>query len=522
VTNTARADYIIVGAGSAGAVIAGRLSEDPHVRVLLVEAGGDTEDDRISVPALWPELFTSEWDWDYWSEPEPNLLDRRNYLPRGKCLGGTSTTNGLLYVRGVPLDFDEWEAAGHRGWGWRDVLPYFKRAERNSRGRDDLHGDSGPLHVQDRVSENRVMEAWVAAAQAAGHPLNSDFNGYSQDGVGYFQLTQMAGARCSTASAYLADRHTRPNLTVLTHTHARRVIFEGRRAIGLEIEHCGTRSTYTAAREVIICAGAYNSPQLLMLSGIGPAAHLRGCGIDPLVHLPVGDNLQEHPGVPLVFDTDEPTLFRANSEENWRRYRRDSSGPLASNVVECGGFFRTRPELPTPDIEVVVLPAMFASAGLAASTGDAYTITTQVLKPTSRGTVRLRSSLPSAKVRIRHNHFDTHEDRAAVIAGLRISMEIAAHQPLHALERGKRLYPRDSSKTALWEYVQQHGQGLWHPSSSCAMGAVVDSDLRVFGTDGLRVADASIMPTIVRGNPNAAVIMIGEKAADLIRGSALA
>ena len=256
------------------------------------------------------------------------------------------------------------------------------------------------------------MEAWVASAQAAGHRFNEDFNGTEQAGVGYFQLTQRSSRRWSTASGYLGDRDRRPNLTVLTHTRATRLVLEGQRATAVEVERYGEVSLHNARREVIVAAGAYNTPQLLMLSGIGPADHLHSIGIEARFDLPVGDMLQEHPGSPLVFDTDEETMFRAQSETNWVRYCQDGTGPLASNVVECGGFFRTDPALETPDIEIAVLPAMFASAGLAAATGDAYTVTPQVLKPTSRGTVRLRSKLPSAKVRIQHNHFDTGADRA--------------------------------------------------------------------------------------------------------------
>jgi choline dehydrogenase-like flavoprotein len=292
----------------------------------------------------------------------------------------------------------------------------------------------------------------------------------------------------------------------------------GLRATGVEAERCGEVSTHRAD-EVVLCAGAYNSPQLLMLSGIGPSEHLAALGIEPRLDLPVGDNLQEHPGVPVVFETDRETLVRARSEANWARYRRDATGPLASNIVEAGGFFRTTSGAPTPDVEIVVLPTMLGAADIGPAARDAYTLTVQVLKPTSTGTVRLRAALPSAKVRIQHNHFATEEDLATIVDGLRINLDIAGRSPLKELERAAILHPASLDDADLRDYVRRNGQGLWHPSSTCAMGAVVDSELRVLGTEGLRVADASIMPSIVRGNPNAAVIMIGERAADLVRGA---
>lgn len=507
--------FIIIGAGSAGATLAGRLSEDPDVEVLLVEAGGATDTETHAIPAMWGDLLTTEWDWGYWSEPEPYLDGRRTYLPRGKGLGGTSAINGLLYVRGVPRDYDEWAAAGFAGWSWDEVLPYFRRAERNVRGADELHGDAGPLDVCDRRSDNVLIDTWVRAAQEAGHPLNPDFNGPRQEGVGYFQLTARDGERWSTASAYLKPR---PNLTVLTHARATRLLFEGSRVVGVEIWRHGELSEWRTDGEVVLAAGAYNSPQLLMLSGIGPADHLAEMGIAVREDLPVGDRLQEHPGVPLVIATDGGTLYGSRDDEAWRRWREAKDGPLSSNIVEAGGFFRTRSALETPDVETVVLPAMFAGAGLGRATGHAYTMFPQLLKPESTGTVRLRSAIASAHPRIEHRHFEAEADRRAMIDGVRLMMEIAEQPALRALERERVLYPGDDTDDAIWAHARANAQGMFHPTSSCAMGAVVDEQLRVLGVDGLRVVDASIMPRIVRGNPHAAVVMIAEKAADLLTG----
>jgi choline dehydrogenase len=512
-------DFVVVGGGSAGAVVAARLSEAPDARVLLVEAGGPDEGDIFEVPSLWGKQFETKWDWDYRTEPEPYLNYRTNYVPRGKALGGSSSMNAMLYVRGVPLDFDEWRAQGCIGWSWSEMLPYFKRAERNLSKHDELHGQDGPLTVSDRISENPIVNAWVAAAQAMGYPFNPDFNGVKQDGVGYFQLTQRDGRRASTSTAYLKPAAGRPNLEILTHAHARRILFEENRATGVEIERFGEVKTISAAAEIVVCAGAHNSPQILLLSGIGPARELAALGIKPLVDLPVGENLQEHPAVALVIDTDRDSLFETGDEADWNRYRKGARGPVASNVVEAGGFFRTRPSLPTPDVEIVVLPSMFRNDGLGAALGHAYTMVPQVLKPAASGKISLRSAEPTAKPRIFHNHFSTEEDRIAIREGVRISMRIAEQSPLREYERGRRQYPSSPNDAEIDEFVAEYGFGVFHPSSSCSMGRVVDHDLRVRGVDGLRVADASIMPSVVRGNPNASIIAIGEKAADLIQGN---
>ena len=511
------ADYVIVGAGSAGATLAARLSEDPAVEVILVEAGGPADGELFTVPALWGRQLTSHCDWDYISEPEPQLDNRRNFLPRGKMLGGTSSMNAMLYVRGAPADFDDWASLGATGWGWADVLPYFKRSEGNTRGESERHGADGPLCVSDRRSENRVVEAWVAAAQAAGYRANPDFNGPDQEGVGFYQLTVRDGERCSTAVAYLDPARTRTNLEVLTHSHATRLRFEGTRASGVQVDCLGALQELHAREAVVLCAGAYNTPQLLLQSGIGPAEHLRAFGIDVVADLPVGENLQDHPGVPLVMATDEETLFGVGKPEHWTRYRQSRKGPLTSNIVEGGGFFRTDPALADCDVQMICNPATFSEDARGPVVRDGFTVVIEVTRPTSVGTVRLRSLVPTSKPRVTHNHLSTQQDWDTMLRGIELSIEILAHSPIAELQTGKLSWPQGSGEEELRAFARANALGTFHPSSTCAIGAVVDSDLRVHGIEGLRIADASVMPTTIRGNPNAAVIMIAEKLADSIR-----
>lgn len=509
-------DYIVVGAGSAGAAVAGRLTEDDTRRVVLIEAGGEDEGDAYRVPSLWGLQFTTAADWDYYSEPEPQLMRRRLWYPRGKVLGGTSSMNAMLYVRGAPADFDEWARSGCEGWTWADVLPYFERLE-DQEGSGSL-GRSGQMKIANRISTNHLMEAWVEAAQAAGYRYNADFNGTDPEGVGFYQLTQSNGRRWSTADAYIRPALGRPNFELLMYSHVTRVLFEGSRAIGVEVSRFGKRRELRCESEVILSAGAYNSPQLLMLSGIGPADHLTATGIETREDLPVGDGLQDHPGVGLVVGVTGDSLFGLGSERDWESYRGDGGGRLASNIVEAGGFFRTHPELRAPDVQMVVLPTLQADDGLGVATEPAYTCVAEVAKPASVGTVRLRSNVPTAKPRIMHNHFASERDLRTQIAGTRIAMEISEQAPLASYQTKRLRFPTSSRDDDLRQYIREYGMGFFHPTSTCAMTRVVDSELKVLGFEGLRVVDASVMPTIVRANPNATTIMIGEKAADLIRG----
>ena len=509
-------DYVIVGAGSAGCVVAGRLSEDPDARVALLEAGDQDTQPEIHIPAAFPALFKSDLDWDLLGEREPGLDNRRLYLPRGRMLGGCSSINAMIYIRGNRLDYDAWAAAGADGWGYDDVLPYFKRSEDNERGEDAYHGVDGPMSVSESRSMQPLADTMLEAARQAGHEANPDFNGARQEGVGRFQLTQRDGLRCSSADAFLRPAAERSNLTILTRAFTQRILFEGDRAVGVEILRDGQVQTIRAEREVILSAGAYHSPVLLMLSGIGPEDQLSPLGIEIRERLPVGENLQDHIMAQLNYLTDEPSLFNAATPENFALLEQ-GRGPLTSNIPEAAGFFRARPGVDAPDVQFHFAPSMFFDEGLTAPSDHGYAFGPVAIKPTSRGRVMLRTPLPHSKPRVLCNFLTTDEDRESMLIGLRMALEIASQAPLTAVERAPFLVPASDSDEDLMAFARKAGQPVYHPTSTCAIGAVVDSALRVYGVQGLRVADASVMPEITRGNTNAPTIMIGEKAADLIR-----
>jgi choline dehydrogenase-like flavoprotein len=513
--------YVIVGAGSAGCVLAARLSEDPAVEVVLIEAGPPDKAQEIHIPAAWPQLWKSRYDWDYTSEREPGLDRRRVYVPRGKMVGGSSSMNAMIYIRAARADYDGWARDGAKGWAYDDLLPYFRRSESNERGEDQFHGKLGPLTVSDGRSRYSLMDAFVDAAVEAGHPRNPDFNGEKQDGVGYFQLTQRNGMRCSAAVAFLHPALGRPNLKVVTDALATRILFDGPRASGVEILCQGELQEIHAETEVILSAGAYNSPQLLLLSGIGPAAELAPLMIPVRVDLPVGEGLQDHPVVLMSWHSDTEGLLTAASPDNAQRLSSEGRGPLTSNVAEAGGFFRTRSGLEAPDIQFHALPAnsLIDEEGLVEATTHGITFGPCVLKPGSRGKLSLRSADPGRKPRIVHNYFTTEEDRRSMIQGVRIGLDIAAQPALRAHIKGPNFVPNSTSETDVWDYVRQYAYTTFHPTSTCAIGPVVDSELKVHGVERLRIADASVMPSVVRGNTNAPTIMIAEKAADLIRGA---
>ncbi|MEV6201582.1 GMC family oxidoreductase N-terminal domain-containing protein [Streptomyces sp. NPDC051771] len=512
-------DYVIVGAGSAGCVLAARLTEDPETRVALIEAGGPDTAQEVHVPAAFPQLFKSALDWDLDTDPEPGLGGRRAYLPRGKVFGGCSSINAMIYIRGSRADYDGWAAAGAAGWSYDEVLPYFKRAEDNERGEDDFHGVGGPLTVSEGRSGHPLSSAFVRAAQQAGHKANDDFNGQEQFGVGRYQLTQRGGLRCSAAVAYLHPALDRPNLTVLSSTQARRVVIEGGRATGVEVERGGTLEVLRAEREVVLSAGAYESPKLLMLSGIGPAADLTAFGIEVVRDLPVGQGLQDHYMAMLNFRTAAESLISAASPENAALLQSEGRGPLTSNIGEAGGFFRSRPELQAADVQFHAAPVLFHQEGLGPALEHGFSFGPLVLAPTSRGAVTLRSPLPHAAPRIVHNYLVTPEDQACIVAGVRIALEIAAQQAVAELVTEPFEVPASDSDADILAWARRVGQTLYHPTSTCAIGSVVDPELRVYGVPGLRVVDASVFPTVPRGNTNAPTIMAAEKAADLIKGA---
>ncbi len=516
------ADYVIVGAGSAGCVLAARLSEDADTTVLLLEAGGPDTAREIRVPAMFPIMFKSGLDWDLLGEQEPGLDGRRLYLPRGRMIGGSSSINAMIYLRGNRLDFDGWAVEGCEGWGYDDVLPYFRRAEDNERGEDAYHGVGGPQPVSDSRSMHPLVDAMLQAAGQAGYAANPDLNGEQQDGVGRFQLVQRDGLRCSTADAYLHPAAGRPNLEVRDCSFAERIVFEGDRAVGVEVVRNGARETVRAEREVIVAAGAYQSPVLLMLSGIGLEEELAPFGIPVREELPVGRNLQDHCMANLNYLSDEPALFGIFTPENFARLEQEGRGPLTSNLPEAGGFFRSRPDLPAPDVEFHFSPSLFYDEGLTAPHDHGYAFGPVVVKPASRGKVMLRTPMADSKPRVLCNFLTTEEDRQSMIAGVRIALEIAAQPALKAVERAPFSVPASGSDEDILAWARRVGQPVYHPTSTCAMGSVVDSELRVFGVEGLRIVDASVMPTVTRANTHASTMMIAEKAADLIAGRALA
>jgi choline dehydrogenase len=524
--------HVVVGAGSAGAALAARLTEDPTVSVLLLEAGGPADADEINIPAAFPNLFKTRWDWNYQTTEQKQLEGRRAYWPRMKALGGCSSMNAMIYIRGNRADFDTWrDAYGATGWGYDDVLPYFVRSEGNTRLGGPYHGQDGPLHVEDRRYTHPLTTAWVESAVAAGFKPTDDFNGAEQEGAGLYQVTCRKGRRWSTAKAYLEPAAGRPNLTVRTGALVERVVVEGGRAVGVAYQHgAGTRTAYVDG-EVVLAGGAINSPQLLLLSGIGPGTHLREVGVDVVVDLPgVGQNLHDHPAVPLVFRTRDTTdLLDHNNLVQFARAKATGTGPLTSNVGEGGGFWRSRDDLAAPDLQVHVAPTGFYDNGFHEATARSVTVAPTLVSVESRGTLRLRSTDPRWHPEIDPGYFDDQADIDAMTAGVRRMLDTVATGPLAEHVAGPGLptmesWGADPTDAQIVEHLRTYTQTLYHPVGTCAMGgderAVVDPQLRVRGVDGLRVADASVMPMVTRGNTNAASIMIGERAADLLRGKA--
>ncbi|MGJ4909514.1 GMC family oxidoreductase [Bradyrhizobium sp. HKCCYLS2033] len=522
-------DYIVVGAGSAGCVLANRLSSDGKHTVLLLEAGPKDTNIWIHVPLGYGKLFKEKTvNWMYQTEPEPGLDGRSVFQPRGKVLGGSSSINGLLYVRGQHEDYDRWRQRGNVGWGYDDVLPYFKRAENQSRGADDYHGIDGPLPVSDWRHEDPLSEAFVKAAVEAGLPFNGDFNGASQEGAGFFQTTTRRGRRASTAASYLRPALGRSNLHVETDALAQRIVFEGRRAGGVTFSQRGRMRTARARREILVSSGAYNSPQLLQLSGVGPAELLKQHGLDVVLDAPgVGSDLQDHLQVRIVMRCSRRITLNDIVNNPVRkvlagaRYAAFRNGPLTIAAGTAGAFFKTDPRLASPDIQIHFIPFSTDKMGEKLHTFSGFTASVCQLRPESRGSLRIRSADPTVPPEIRINYLASETDRRANVDGLRILRKILAAPALKPYVSGE-AYPGSKivSDDDILAYCRQTGSTIYHPTSTCRMGtdavAVVDQRLRVRGVDGLRVVDASIMPDLVSGNTNAPVIMIAEKASDMI------
>lgn len=525
-------DYIIVGGGSAGCVLANRLTDDNKTKVLLLEAGPEDNSPFIHMPAGVAQLLRGKaYNWYFDTEEEPEMESRPMYWPRGKVLGGSSSINGIVYIRGHAKDYDEWESLGNPGWSYKDVLPYFKKAMDQARGEDDFHGVNGPLLVSDPPLENPLFATYIDAGKQAGHPHTTDFNGAQQYGVGAYQQTARNGRRCSTAVSFLKPARKRNNLTVMTGALTSKILMDGNKAVGVEYIKDKQKYSVHAHQEVLLCAGAVQSPQILKLSGIGPEAELRKMGIPVKKALPgVGENLQDHLDVSIQYHCTQPiTLAKMTKNPLYAfyslaRYALFKKGPLSSNGLETGAFLKSDISLERPDLQHHFITSfmMDHARDMSAMKEHGMMMHSCQLRPESRGSITLRSPDPLDAPKIFANYLDSDVDKKVQIAGVKLARDIFA-QSAFDLYRGDEKLPGSSieSDDEILDYIRRSGETIYHPVGSCKMGndemAVVDKDLRVHGVENLRVIDASIMPRLVGGNTNAPTIMIAEKAADLIK-----